>query len=565
MNKASKKYLHWGDFAVFGLLILVCIYCIPKVGTALYWDDLCYMHTAYITTAQSWILNRFGHMYLLKSFMMLAQDPFLGTQIYWCVLFFGTSLIAYCITRLLSSNNGVFQPLVSVAFLWSFGKFSFEAGVPLADYTVMFFITLIVFVYLLILRFQEEKIKSFLLVFFGLLIFWCVKSKETGIITIVLFGGLGRNSLGKFHFRSFVKDILLVMAGGFIGLLILTIVDWAVIGDLWYSLRLSSMNKLQDFNTKSFFVRSYRNTIPFCYYALKTTLFPIFLLYLLQFKEKSKNYSSQVLLIWLLPLSLILFITSLMIFQITISSFRFFYPTIPIMCVCASQFFGISFINNQSKIKKHTFNISIFLLTVFSVVFFIYWSPGVLAKVGWLDPEAFYKAITTPLAITIILFLLPFSNKLYRKIILTICLIFLLYQPVSANISSIINMQAKQKSSKRYAPLQIYKDKIPINKDARICYSQDIYKRYRELGRNNGSTVYMFNLFFKTNIFQARQFSMGSNERVRSGKYDCCLTTTNEWSTICANFPDATNKLISTFSLTSSTNSHIIILTKISK
>ncbi|MEE9370437.1 MAG: hypothetical protein V3W45_03095, partial [Sedimentisphaerales bacterium] len=205
--KQDQFELTWLDYLTAPLIAaLASLWIFPYVGTTVNWDDLFYMNLSQHTTPQAWVLNRYGHIYLQKFFFWLAGDSITGGRIFWCFLFFSTSVLVYWCAKMLAGKRGWLIGLVAVLFFCAQPVFARYVGCTLADFTIMFLVTLGTFVYLSFLA-GKYKYRCFIIMILGLIFFWAVKSKETGICMAVLFLGLGEDSTGARSVRRFTRDI----------------------------------------------------------------------------------------------------------------------------------------------------------------------------------------------------------------------------------------------------------------------------------------------------------------------------------------------------------------------
>jgi len=223
--------------------VIAGIWIYFHIYSAINWDDLLYMSLSRYTNGQAWILNRYGHIYLLKLFYFLAGDSITGARIYWCFLFSASCILIYFSARMLAGKGSVIAAIIAVLLVCMQPMFGREAGSPLADFTVMFLVILGVFIYLAFLG-RRERYTRWLLMLLGLVFFWAVKSKELGICMGVLFFGLGRNEQNLWRIKRFFQDIGWVVCGIVAGSLILMVLDAAFVGDFWFSVRPSNISKL---------------------------------------------------------------------------------------------------------------------------------------------------------------------------------------------------------------------------------------------------------------------------------------------------------------------------------
>jgi len=532
------------------IALLGGIWAFPYVGTSINWDDLLYMNLSQYTTGQAWVLNRYGHVYLQKVFFFLAGDALTGTRLYWCFLFFSTCVLVYWCARILAGKKGCIIGLIAVLLFCMQPIFAKETGCTLADFTVMFLVMLGTFVYLAFLE-NGQKHRHLIIMILGLLFFWAVKSKETGICMAVLFLGLGQDGEGSRSIRRFVKDVGWVCLGMLAGSLLLMTLDMAFMGDFWFSVRPSSIKGVltTNFHTPKLGVSRVHHAITSWYTALsKTPLFAPFLFYLfVGWKSPGRSFSSREKIIWSFPLVTLIFLIFIRICFYVVP--RYFALAIPVICIWAAQFFRFKINETPLSTKSirripSALSASALVLAAFLIVcIFMHYMPQIVEYYKLRGPivdyyrltgrQAFYWVAIMPSSITVLLIVAAMSRKrgLMALFFSSLCLFFLIYHPLEENLTLLKQRVVAKRSEWRYEPFRAFADELRFGKDVKVLISKDIHERSWMLGRRQRSHCWMFNIFFNQK-FDYEQFIDGTRDDILEGNYTYAFLTRRDWNDI---------------------------------
>jgi hypothetical protein len=517
-----------------------------NIYSAINWDDLLYMSLAQCTWPEAWILNRYAHIYILKFFFALAGDAIRGARFYWCFMFFATSVLTYWSAKILAGKKGVIVAVIAVLLVWIWPMFGREAGSPLSDFTVMLLISLAVFIYLAFLS-QRTKYSHWLIMLLGFLLFWAVKSKETGICMAVLFLGLGRTD-GSFSISRFIKDICWVLCGIVIGSLLLMACDLIFMGDFFFSLWPTSLKGLFVANLGPPVVVDTQNNIIESWFAFFTTrpIFFIFILYLLVGWSNLKNYSIRENIIWIIPWVLMLFLTfSRRAWSIVP---RYFCPAMPVMAIWAAQFFsfdfdGRLFFKNNLSISRKAAGFAVVIAAFVLALLFagkvsdiaLYYKlnadlTGRFPNVRWenMTPEElFYMLCLMPVAIAGLLITAVVSKKRgLAAVFFTALFLFALVLPAYSDGRKLLQTSAV-KSKWRFAACRAFKGDLKFDKNTKMLVSKNVFGRTWLLGRDAQSHCHIFNIFFNQKL-RYDQFIDGSEADILKGDYDYAILIADE-------------------------------------
>jgi hypothetical protein len=507
-----------------------------NIYSAINWDDLLYMSLSQFTWPEAWILNRYGHIYILKLFAVLAGDTITGARIYWCFMFFGTCTLTYWSAKILAGKKGVIVAIIAVLLIWIWPMFGREAGSPLSDFTVMLLVSLAVFIYIAFLS-ERTKHSHWFIILLGFIFVWAVKSKETGISIAVLFLGLGRIR-DNFSIIRFIKDACWVICGAAAGLFLLMTCDFIFMGDFLFSVRPSSLAGLFGANLGPPVIDTQNNIIE-SWFAFFTTrpIFLVFILYLLVGWSNLKNYSTREKLIWVIPLFLMLFLTFSRRAWYVVP--RYICPAVPVMAVWAAQFFsfdfeGRLFFKNNFSISKKAAALAAggtaFILVIIFTgkitdIALFYKLDTELAgfpNVRWermTAEELFYMLGILPIAVSGLLITAAISKKRGpAAVFLTALFLFAMILP-AFNDGRKLLQTAAGKSRWRFEVCRTFKDDFKFERDTKIVVSKNVFSRTWLMGRDAQSHCHIFNIFFNQKL-RYDQFSDGTEADIIKGDYN---------------------------------------------
>lgn len=531
-GRFKLTWLDWFAAPLVALLASVLVF--PNVGTAVNWDDLLYMNLSQYTTPHAWVLNRYGHVYLMKFFFWFTGDAITGGRVYWTFLFFATCVLIYWCTRIIGGKRTYLAGVVAVLLFCTQPVWIRHLGCPLVDFAIMFLVMLGIFVYLAFIR-GNHKHRNIAILILGLIFFWAVKSKEIGICMGVLFLGLGEDKTGLRSMRQFVRDIRWALLGMIAGCVLLMVLDLTFMGDAWFSIRPSSIRDLFGYNTA---VKSsvQKNSSWYIILAWGPSL-PILLLYLL----KGQSLSKRDTVVWLIPLLILFFITAVTIRVNRTFPERFLIPVIAGMCIWAAQFFEFEVIKSKKlgKLSK-TLMSSVLVLFAFLTVLSVMHRIEVLTNTdgwfkanGWKSVDRVYDCVILPFFTSAFLIYMVVFKKRGQVALFfsSLCLFFIVYFPLANNLTLLNQRVTAKKGEWRFAPYRVFADEMRFGKDVKILVSKDVHARSWMLGRDVRSHCWMFNVFFNQK-FDYDNFIDGSWEDVLKGDYSYAFLTRRDWKSI---------------------------------
>jgi len=556
--------LNFFDLLLIPILAAIASFFTYKhLGTAANWDDLLYLNTALNVTPEAFILNRYAHIYTIKFFLLFTGDIITAGKIYWLFVFYGTMVLVYWCTKQLSRKNGMAAGLLAMLFFFIQPVFAKEFGCPLSDFTVMFYATLTIFVFM-ILPFEENRKRNLLLLALGILIFWTLKSKETGVCILTILFGFGLNKNGEFKPLRCLKDLGLILTGGFVGMIFLMTLDGICIGDFFFSVKPESIQGLLNHNIRPPSetlnrVEQSREVMSWFAGIAKnpelTALFVPFVLYIIM---GVKHFNKRLLkekLTWMIPLVLLGFLTFARSRFWVID--RYYLPAIPLICIYASLFFSMNwekklFLGKRIiKLPRTVFFVISLIAVALLAVIFISKIPELSSFYKFTErykflqvyfktnENVFYAVGVVPFVMIAILTteLLFSKRNIPTFMVHTFCLILLVWFPFVNNGE--LRRTTSQKSIWRFMPYQVFEKDFDIkNNDVTILISEDIHNRSWMLGNKQRRQKWMFNIFFNTD-YKEDNFIHGTVEDILMLNFDYALISGWDWNFIKANKKDS--------------------------
>src|SRR3990172_1902847 len=213
------------------------------------WDELLYMDLGLNPRPDGSVLNRWAHIYFQKLFLDISPTPLQGAKLFWGFLVSSTIVFVYLSAKTIRPKSNYLNGIAAVLFFSGSSLIFMNAGITYADYTVMFFVVFSVLIYLVYFR-SSSRYRWLLPVLFGFFLFAAVKSKETGLILLVLIAGFGFKD-GAFDLRHFVKNCFYIFVGVLMGFGLLVLLDILFISNPWASISSQSLSEYSAFTFNS--------------------------------------------------------------------------------------------------------------------------------------------------------------------------------------------------------------------------------------------------------------------------------------------------------------------------
>jgi hypothetical protein len=463
-------------------------------GGPIYSDELWYIQVGLNDIPAFNVMNRYFHIYMQKLFMELAPTPLEGVRIYWGFLVAFSTTLVYLTARLLSAKNNILHGLLAVAVLFNFHLLADYSGVTVVDIPAMALLALMLFLYILAIRFPHTQ--PWVLVLLGVLLFLSLKTKETLIVTGILFFGFGFNSQGSYRLSMFVRAALRIGVGVGIGIIIFILLNTLVLKDPFFGLLPGHF---------SAFANELRTTsglnpeIGDWYTAYLLPTLPVaFLLFLASGLKSSERFPPEIRITWLIPLMLILFLSFSMIKGDWGIRARHLFPILPFFSVLAPQF--LDFTLPTARRERIWFGLYAGLGAALIAV--IHFGSKRLVHSMEGDITSFLAYVLFPIVFSLLLAMLILIKRysFHTYILPVICIGLLLYPSIHSNLKSIfITRPVAISFQQRVYPLAAFSEHIQPSAEMRMLVAWNCAAAMGNPDLEQDIMLSLFNLYFDAN------------------------------------------------------------------
>jgi hypothetical protein len=511
----------------FGIWVILAKFA---PGGPLGTDILLYMNAGINHVEDILILNRYFHVYLEGFFLRAAPTPLIGIQYYWAFLMAATAFLVYYNARSFTGKRNLIHGVLGVGLFFSVGFFATKTGVVDVDLSAMFMLMIIVTIFMASAKRQHRS--KWLLILLGALFYLAFKTKETTLVSVLLFIGLGFQE-EKFQFKVFIKNIAYLLVGILAGIIFFAMLSWVMLGDPLFGLR---PKEIYDFIMT--YVRGAPNSPQqtgvlgnwYTAYFLQVLYIP-FMLYVLAGIKPDKDLDPSHRLLWWLPLGLIVFVS--LSANITWGP-RFLMPAIPIISVLAPQFLNFEIPNSTQK--RFQAGILIFVMIVLLLVIRISMRFA-LPKFG-VDNSLFLVNIYEPVIFSTILAIAFFWKRISfpQSAVITILIIALIVSPLSTNFRMMFLTHPNQVTSQTiFYPFSAFSDEINFTPNTRMLISLNTWQAVGNpySTKNVDEVMDLFNVYFNANSTRSNYTIEMEQTAVKvdilNSDYDYVLISMGDW------------------------------------
>lgn len=493
----ERDTLVWELVLVALLLVLAAVVSAPLVGTRKYWDTFVYANTALNPTKEAWILNRYVHIYLQLPFLRLVSEPLRANAWFWSFQMFTTAFFIFWAGRIFRKGNTFLHGLLALAFYFGQAWVFKFAGTTLIDFTAMLFLAVGLVVYLS--YFRAVKGRRVLLVLMGFIIFLAVKSKEIGLVTGFYALGMVFLPLPKPSFKTIVQRIALLAAGFAAGQLLLMGLDYLILGDPFFSIRPQSWYWLLNFNTTQ---EKKRSEYGFTFHLQSLESFLPLVLGLAAFWSPTgrRDFPREKRFLWVVALGVAAFYSAIQLSAAIPIDERYIAPIVPLLCVFAVQLFDFSRFRLW-KVDLKAWGAILLGLLVWALLALAVYPKLVSEPRGNWSFATLHLSVVTPLLLLGILLLLVYPafwakwGQYLALLALTLVLVF----PIGVQLPQFYAASAREQET-FLAPYYQASPWVDWQPGELVFVSGNIFEQTGTLGRDGGSSVWLFNLVFNTSL-----------------------------------------------------------------
>ena len=525
-------------------------------GGPVHSDEVWYMQAGLNNVKDSFIINRYFHIYLQKLFMILAPTPLVGVKIFWSFLVSLTALLVYLLARLLSGTNNFIHGILAVGLLFYSPLIAKYSGDTIVDISAMAMVMVVTALYFFSARAGNRS--KWLLGALGFAFFLAFKTKETTLPVGVVFLGLGLLDGNRIDLRGFWKNFRFVLAGLAAGVVFFILLNAINLGDPLFGFKSSNVQQL----SSSLVSEADKGSDNWYTSFILPQMALLFLLFIASAFKSFGRLKFEYKLLWFIPLGLVVLLSLSEARGGLGIRDRYMLPALPVFCLLAPQFldFEIPY-SFKEKIK-----FAIYLLA--GVLVFYILHQGVVAlsiHIGQ-NYEDFVFIVVYPIILSILLVVIFFFNRYSTRTVLIplLCILGLTFQPTYQNLKNLFVVRpVEQQFENMYYPLSTFASQIHFTGPMKMYVSTDITPRLGMLSLNVDELLSMFNVYFDANSVRRNFVYSKSSQPISADiirqNFDYVLLTSQDWAQIEAN-PDGLGKVKNAYQVLLEPTDRLVLL-----
>lgn len=571
MDKFKFKNVQFSKLAEIVVLVLAfsALYfflVILAPGGPISTDVTWYMNVGLNGIKDTFILNRYFHVFLQAIFLDAATTPLIGLQNYWAFLITCISLLIYLAARNLTSHSRPLHAILAVALFFSTGVVADTAGLPLVDITVMFMVLLFIIVYITSTRnLHKSKI---LLSLLGFLFFLAFKTKETTLPIGILLIGLSINNENSLSWKIFLKRFVFVFMGVCAAILFFAILSWIFLGDPFFGMRPYEFSKFMGtYIPATLQDEKYSGTGNWFISQMFKDLWIPFTLYLISGIIPNPNSKTNhgINLIWLVPL-LAVIVVILSVGNLYGYMQRFVYPAIPVICFLGPQFLNLDLRSIHDRQQRNA-AIAVFIVGLVTMIVVRIIIRQTFQYKGW-DVAISMSAVFIPVLFSVILALVFLWKKvpLVVSYLISVLIIAISIIPISHNIKQIVIAQPNRISSDNlFYPFSAFSDQIRYMPDMKFLISPDVWREMDSsyLVKDRVELSSLFNVYFDSRSskenFEISDDLIEIPKKLLNDPYSYTLLSLDDWQKITGS-PDYNSLLEQRYFVIVDNDNRIVLL-----
>jgi hypothetical protein len=523
----------------FSALYFALVFLAPggPVSTDVTW----YMNAGMNGIKDTFILNRYFHVFLQTIFLDAASTPLIGLQNFWAFLITSISVLIYLAARNLTSYSRPLHAILAIALFFSTGIVADTAGLPLVDITVMFMVLIFIVVYIASTR-KMHKSKT-LIVILGFILFLAFKTKETTLPMGILLLGLLIDNNNAFNWKMLMRRLGYVFIGVCVSVLFFTLLNWVFLGDPLFGLRLIDFSKfMSTYIPATLQEQKYSGTGNWFTSHMFNDLWIPFTLYLISGTKPAfgSNFNRGIRLIWLVPLLAVIVVIA-SVGNLYGYMQRFVYPAIPIICFLGPQFLNLD-LRRKNVQRQRNATIVVFIVGLLTMIAIRIFMRQIFLSMGW-DVAIFMSAVFIPVLFSAILAFVFLWKKIPITVsyFISVLIIAITIIPISHNIKQIVIAQPNRIfSGKLFYPFSVFSDQIQFNSDMEIYISPAVWREMETsyFLKDRIEISSLFNVFFDTSStkqnFIVPEESSDIPDDLLNSNFTYVLISAGDWQEIAA-------------------------------
>jgi hypothetical protein len=509
-------------FAVILGAAIIASFSFNQGGQVYGTDTLMYLDTGLRGLENTFVLNRYMHIFIIRFFTFFGRTPIEGYKAFSGFLAFISTVLVYYSARSFSKNSSPINGVIAVGFLLSIPAILDRIMAPLVDTTVMIMMLAMVAIYIQSARKDHER--PWLLVLFGGIFFMALRTKEVTIVAVILIMGFGLISDKPFSFSLLMKNLRYVIGGMVAAALIFIAINTIVLGSPLFGFRPADIISYRE-QWSATLGSSETEGATFKALLLASTGF-IFVLYVSAGLLARKRMPRNLRLIWLMPLVLVAMLILFTTRERWMIVPRGITAGYALICVLGSQVVFLDSLK-KSSVKSIAAATITALIGVGLLVYF-----GLATK-GSLPYEVYFDAVFAPLAFSIIISILFLAREgPYSELAIIFLLLATSLYQIRLNILDISTQSEFDKQNVRFIPLLAFEKEITEVDEFNMFVTNTILP-YLAIKENLDEISTLVNIALDLKTGRA-DYELGFPDEslirgLEEGEYSHVLITSSEW------------------------------------
>ena len=509
--------------AVVAVAILIARFFYQNGGQLVGSDMLGYLNIGFRRGMSTHMLNRYVHIYTLRTLTSLFPSPLEALRYYSAIASGLAVLLAYYSARSMSKTPQIMRGVIAVAILLGLPVVVQLLLVPQIDTSAMIAVLAMTAIY--VRSAKDNHHNPWVIRLLGLVLFLAFKTKETTIVWSVVLIGLAITDGSEFNTRKLATNLWILLQGVFVGVIVFAIANWIFLSEPLFGLRPSDFLGFSAIWDEVAAQRMDPLNI------LTSIVFPqgaiAFILFMAAGLWGRSRTTQALQPLWLIPLVLLVLLT-ITINRITAGiSPRHYLPGFALIAVLGSQVAG-SRLPQRADRRKATW---LFLgtLGLIGIVVVI----GLGLRPTWTFPR-YFEAILAPITLAVALgIILIFAHR--RRMVelpVLLCLLVLTIYPIRIRFPEIAMQNQGLLPNARFYPVRVFEDNF-LNLENSTTFVASSLLPHLFINNDPNELRALFNVALNARTEQDN-FDIGVVdaeliESLELGKFDYLLISSDAW------------------------------------
>ncbi|MFV1858750.1 MAG: glycosyltransferase family 39 protein [Anaerolineales bacterium] len=509
--------------AAVTVAILIARFFYQNGGQLVGSDMLGYINIGFRRGLSTHMLNRYVHIYALRTLTSLFPSPLEGLRYYSAIASGLAVLLVYYSARSMSKTPQIMRGVIAVAILLGLPVVVELLLAPQIDTSAMIAVLALTAIYVRSAR--DDHRNPWLIRLMGLTLFLAFKTKETTLVWSLALIGLGVSNAAGFDVRKLAGNLWILLQGILASVVMFAMANWLFLREPLFGLRPSDFlgyGAIWD-------AVAVQRSDPFDIFTglILPQAAIAFILFIVAGLWVRNGTSWSLRLLWLVPLALLVLLTAT-VNRITAGIVpRHYLPGFAMLAILGSQVAGLRL--PRPAVRKTALGLLLGTIALIGTVAVI----GLSFRPAWPFPS-YFNAILAPVTFAAALGLILLFPKRQRMVELPVLLslLVLTIYPIRVTYPEIARQNPLLRPNARFDPVLAFKDELGELDSATTFVSHSIVP-YFSIGFDRNELRALFNVGLDMRSdrenFELGPVDANLIERLVLGDFDYALITSDDW------------------------------------